>query len=519
VSASGASSAVTPAKRRPARVTGPGGPGASAVRRVVRALLPLATLGLVASAVGCGDRTGPAPSPVAAASPSRAGPVASGHEHAPRHGGAVGVAGDLYLEAVLEPQGVLRVYLTDAAGAAVPLDGVQATVHVASPEDDVGLPLRAAGGSLVARGAPFAADRVDARFELVVRGAPAQIGLSLQRGGEGAPSGVEPSGCEPLPSPSGASHEPVPRCVLRFHRGIAALASSPDGATLVVAAADAAVSTWHVPRGALAFGFVPPPGPPPSAAERVAAQRGAPNALAVRPDGESAVVALEDRLLIYSMADGRLLRELPRHGGFVRDVAWSAHGAALLVSWARDAKARLLRADDGLLLAEMPVAEEAGAVAMSADGRFAAVASEKGGVVEFAPRTAERLRFVGTAGAVSRVLSFGLLQQRLALIGGGADGVVRAWNPESGETRWEASLGSPVVRIAVAPGGDALAVSGADGSVALLTASGGIVARLEGRGGGVNGLAIAGDTLASGDGSGQVLLWDLAPLLHRARQP
>jgi hypothetical protein len=61
-------------------------------------------------------------------------PAAAARDPVAPHGGVVGVAGGLSLEG---------------------------TVHVASPEGDMALPLRVASDRLVSRGAPFAANRVD----------------------------------------------------------------------------------------------------------------------------------------------------------------------------------------------------------------------------------------------------------------------------------------------------------------------------------------------------------------------
>src|SRR6266446_7008364 len=72
-----------------------------------RRLLPLLTLA-VAAACGRGvDSTG---------APATASTLASGpgvHDHTPHHGGVVGMAGDLHLEALAAPDGRVRVYLTD----------------------------------------------------------------------------------------------------------------------------------------------------------------------------------------------------------------------------------------------------------------------------------------------------------------------------------------------------------------------------------------------------------------------
>src|SRR5207302_1329407 len=85
-----------------------------------------------------------------------------------------------------------------------------------------------------------------------------------------------------------------------------ALAAS--GATAFVAVVSAGVSAWGMPDGRFRLGLAPPP---PIVVPREAPPHAdAANAVAVSPDGREAVVALENRLVVYSTADGRFVREL-----------------------------------------------------------------------------------------------------------------------------------------------------------------------------------------------------------------
>src|SRR5436189_288265 len=72
-----------------------------------RRLLPLLALGLAAACGRGADSTGAATTK----STLPAGPGV--HDHTPHHGGVVGMAGDLHLEALAAPDGRVRVYLTD----------------------------------------------------------------------------------------------------------------------------------------------------------------------------------------------------------------------------------------------------------------------------------------------------------------------------------------------------------------------------------------------------------------------
>src|SRR5205809_7910519 len=70
-----------------------------------RRLLPLLALGLAAACGRGADSTGAATTK----STLPAGPGV--HDHTPHHGGVVGMAGDLHLEALAAPDGRVRVYL------------------------------------------------------------------------------------------------------------------------------------------------------------------------------------------------------------------------------------------------------------------------------------------------------------------------------------------------------------------------------------------------------------------------
>src|SRR5437899_12813494 len=103
-----------------------------------RRLLPLLTLA-VAAACGRGvDSTG---------APATTSTLASGpgvHDHTPHHGGVVGMAGDLHLEALAAPDGRVRVYLTDFWRRPLPAASTTGPAPLQPPDGRRPLPARAA---------------------------------------------------------------------------------------------------------------------------------------------------------------------------------------------------------------------------------------------------------------------------------------------------------------------------------------------------------------------------------------
>ena len=74
--------------------------------------------------------------------------------------------------------------------------------------------------------------------------------------------------------------------------------------------------------------------------------------LALSPDGSLVAVAtLDGEVAIVSTADGRRIRDLPRHGFGALDVAWSPDGAVLATA-GQDGVVRVLDGASGDVLGE-----------------------------------------------------------------------------------------------------------------------------------------------------------------------
>jgi len=256
-------------------------------------------------------------------------------------------------------------------------------------------------------------------------------------------------------------------------------------------------------------GFAPPP--PMAVPVTEVPHPEAANAIAVSPDGTEAAVAVENRVLVYTTASGRLLRELPSYPGVVRGLAWSPAGERLLITVFYDPAAHLIAAADGREVRRLAVEREGAAVAFSPDGGRAAVASDAGPIAIFDLQSSEAPRVLSGSGRAADALAFAGDR----LVAAGVDGTIFVWDATTGATLARHELGTSFYRAAMASGGRLAAVAGLDRRLRLVDlVSGALVEELAWHRRPVWGLAWAGATLISGDGEGRVALWNLADRLR-----
>ena len=451
-----------------------------------------------------------------AASPS-AMPAEFVHDHTPHHGGVVGMVGDRHVEALALADGTIRVYLTDRWRVPLSLDDAGGSVTIGEGDGAKAFELSRAGQRLQARTTALATPTVATRVDLRVANEPVSIDFVLPVGARsGGAVGVPLEGCiapaknDAQPAPLGRSA----RCTLSFATEVTAVATTPDAKRLLLAAVDVGTSMWKLPDVALELGLDQPPPLVMSSPE--APHREAANVIAVSPDSSRAVLALEGRLILYSLADGKVLGELGKGRGVVRDVDWSSDGTLLLVSRFYARAATLLGTVDSTLVRELPVAEEVAAVALSRDSRLAAVGTQRGKIVIFEASSGKALRMLD-AGArsidalafVSKAASKGAVR----LASAGADGVLRVFDVENGESVAAVTLEAPLYRLAAAPDGRTLASGDRVGRVRLHDADGAVIETLaEARNGSsVLDLAFAGNNLVTSDALGTVTVWDESP--------
>lgn len=479
---------------------GRGGTGILTEGRRARRGAAWAGVALLVAALGCGGDE-PSKPAVTEAPPA---PKAM-HDHTPHHGGVVSMVGMLHLEARAHPDGRVQVWLTDMWRRPLPLDDVTGTVTFSARDGQRTTPLAARADALEATGAPADGERVLARVALSRAGSPVEANFVLPRAATvGGAAGIPAAGCVP-PPPDPDARGRRPRCIVDFPRLVTVAAAVPGAPVVLIAVGGEGVSAWRFPQAAFAYGFAPPS--PVAVPADAAPHADSVGAIAVRPDGREAVLAIENRLPVYDATTGAVVRELPARTGVVRALAWSPAGDRLLVTVFYDAGAHLLAADDGRPLRTLPVEREAAAVAFAADGRGAAVGGELGEIALF-DLDAENppLRIDGSTRAVGALAFVGD-----RLVAAGEDGTVRVLDPVTGAVDGRVETGRSLVRLAPAPGGRLVASAGYDGIVRLhALPSGEVVEALVWHRAVVWGLAWTGSTLVSGDGAGRVAVWDLA---------
>jgi hypothetical protein len=421
-------------------------------------------------------------------------------DHTPHHGGVVFAGPRVVVETAAQPDGLVRVWVTDEWRQPVPLDDVHGSVTFVGAPDAPTMPLAVHGDVLEARGPALAGESIGLEVAIDRPGQTLRLPVvvPLKPGAPGAAT-VSVRGC----IPPGPGEGLLPRCVLPFLQAVGPIATPRDGSVVVVAALESPTTVWRLPAGTLAASMAAPP--PVDIGPGHAPHVEEPVALAIAPDGRDVVLAVGEHLYRHEIATGRLVRQLAAPGPPLRHVAWAADGSRLVVTMLASGTVHVLDAADGTARRTVDVGDEATALAASPTADVAAVGTE-GGLLVVVPLGEGTPRRLGSPG--ERIEAVGFAGDRI--VTAGADGVLRVWNPARDAEEASLRVETPLLRLAVSADGRRAATADRTGRIRIhALPSGEVVETIPWHDGQVRGLAWGGDVLVSADADRRLALWDL----------
>jgi len=301
------------------------------------------------------------------------------------------------------------------------------------------------------------------------------------------------------PRPPASPLRPACLRTLAGHSGgVEAVAITPDGQSAVSAGRDGTVRVWDIASGELrtlnghAVGEV--------------------NAVALTPDGQTAVSGGHDLTVrVWELASGKLLRTLAGHTQWVTAVVLTPDGQTV-VSVGEDRTMRVWELASGKLLRTIEGEDNDWftAIALTADCQTIVSAGRYGTVRVWELATGKMLR---TMEGHTEVNCLALAPDGQTVLSGGKY-TVRVWELDSGKLLRKLEAHTDWVRdVAVTPDGRTAVSASGDGSVRVWElASGKLLRNLEGHTSGVNAVAVTpdGQTAVSASSDRSVRVWDLA---------
>jgi WD40 repeat protein len=284
------------------------------------------------------------------------------------------------------------------------------------------------------------------------------------------------------------------------------MTASPDGRQVLIALLDVEPTTWTLPAVTFGHHFAPIPA---EEGEEHVGEREGPQALSVGPDNRVALFAVEDRVIRYDLASGKVLGKFegPEGKGTVNDVVWSHDGRRLLIANASDGKARILEAATGKLVRTLPVEGRVVQMAFAPDDRTAALGTEVGAVAIVDVDGTAKPRVLQPS--TQEITGVGFVDAGLVVAA--RDGKIRIFTPATGALLTQVDTGAPITRAALGGPAGLVAVSDDQNVIRVYT-----VPALSRRAqyawhrASITALAWGlGPTLLAADNDGELAAWDV----------
>ncbi|MBI1914393.1 MAG: WD40 repeat domain-containing protein [Planctomycetes bacterium] len=302
---------------------------------------------------------------------------------------------------------------------------------------------------------------------------------------------------------SGPRHEGAVGAVARSPDGVASLAFSPDGKTLVAGGTSGLVRAWDARTG--------------KEQRRLAAHADSVDALSFSPDGRTLATGGRDRrVVLWDPATGRERVRLAGPSPRVNCLSFTPDGQTLAAGGGIDGQAEpisLWQVATGKQLGELR-GHRSGTLSLVflPDGRLASSGGDRTVSLHLPLGNEGSIQLEGPVASDARLA---LTADARSLVSADMSGTVCIWELLTRKIRFRvADPADTHYAVAVSPEGRLAAVGGWAKTVTVFDlATGATIARFRGHQDAIHALVFAPDgrTVASGGPDGTVFLWDVAP--------